>query len=141
MSTDVYNLKWKHFNVNQDCSLKELFINNENADVTLVSDDKVAFHAHKFVLSSCSSVLKDLLLNNPNPHPIFFLNEVKRFELESLLQFIYLGNTKLYQSRMEKFFENGRDLEIKKLSQPLMNIFKTFVSCGELNAITHQGGP
>ena len=134
MSTDVYNLKWKHFNVNQDCSLKELFINNENADVTLVSDDKVAFHAHKLVLSACSSVLKDLLLNNPNPQPMIFLNGVKRFELESLLQFIYLGNTKLYQSRIEKFFENGRDLEIKQLSQPLVNNCETFVSGGEPNS-------
>ena len=64
MSTKVYNLKWKHFNVNQDCSLKELFINNRNADVTLVSDDKVAFHAHRLVISTCSPVLKHLLLKN-----------------------------------------------------------------------------
>ena len=134
MSTDVYNFKWKHFNVNQDCSLKELFINNKDADVTLVSDDKVAFHAHKLVLSACSSVLKDLLLNNPNPQPMIFMRGVKRFELESLLQFIYLGNTKLYQSRIEKFFENGRDLEIKQLSQPLINNYETFVSDGEPNS-------
>ena len=52
MSKDVYNLKWKHCNGNQDYSLQELFINNKNADVTLVSDDKIAFHAHKLVLSS-----------------------------------------------------------------------------------------
>ena len=134
MSTDVYNLKWKNFNFNQDCTLKELFIDNKNADVTLVSDDKVAFHAHKLVLSSCSPVLKDLLLNNPNPHPIIYLNGVKRFELEALLQFIYLGNTKLYQSRIEKFFDNCRDLEIKQLSQPVINNYGTFVSGGEPNS-------
>ena len=134
MSTDVYNHKWKHFNVNQDCSLKELIINNENADVTLVSDDKVAFYAHKLVLSSYSPVLKHFLLNNPNPHPMIFLNGVKRFELEALLQFIYLGNIKLYRSRLEKFFETGRDLEIKQLSQPLLNNDETFVSGGEPNS-------
>ena len=116
MSNDVYNLKWKPFNGNRDYSLQELFINNKNADVTLVSDDKVALNAHKLVLSSCSSVLEDILLSNPNPHPTIYLNGVKRFEIEELLQFIYLGNTKFYQSRMEKFFENGRDLQIKQLS-------------------------
>ena len=105
----------------QDYSLQELFINNKNADVTLVSDDKVALHAHKLVLSSCSLVLEDILLSNPNPHPTIYLNGVKRFEIEELLQFIYLGNTKFYQGRMEKFLENGRDLQIKQLSQPLIN--------------------
>ena len=84
--------------------------------------------------SSCSPILKDLLLNNPNPHPIIFLNGVKRFELQSLLQFIYLGNIKLYQIRMEKFFENVRDLEIKQLSHPLINNYETSISGGEPNS-------
>ena len=33
-------------------------------DVTLVSDDLVCLKAHKFVLSACSPVLKDILLKN-----------------------------------------------------------------------------
>ena len=120
MTMNVYNLTWKHFGVNQDRSLKEIFSNNENADVTLVSGDKVAFLAHKFVLSACSTVLKDLLLSNPHPHPMIYLNGVKKIELDSLLQFMYLGKTQICQSRMEKFFENGRDLHIKQLKQTLV---------------------
>ena len=121
MSTDVYKLTWKHFNVNQDTSLKAIFSNNENADVTLVSDDKVAFPAHKFILSACSPVFKDLLLKNPHPHPMIYLNGVKRFDLDSLLQFIYFGKTQFFQSRMEKFFEIGKDLQIEQMSQPFDN--------------------
>ena len=60
MFRDVYNLKWKNFNVNQDSTLEELFTKINHPDVTLVSDDKVAFPAHKFVLGACSPVLKDL---------------------------------------------------------------------------------
>ena len=52
MSTDVYKLTWKHFDVNQDTSLTEMHSNNENIDITLVSDDKVTFPAHKFILSA-----------------------------------------------------------------------------------------
>ena len=113
MFNDVYNLKWKHFKVNQDSTLEELFTKNNNqADVTLVSDDKVAFPAHKFILGACSPILKDLLINNPHPHPMI--------ELSSILQFIYLGKTQFFHSRMQNFFETGRELQIKQLSQPLI---------------------
>ena len=120
MSIDVYNFKWKHFNVNQNDSLKDLFIKNSYSDVTLVSDDRSAFSAHKFVLSACSPLLKGLLLNNPHPNPTVYLKGVKSLELNSLLKFVYLGTTQFYHERMEKFFEAGRILEIKQLSQPLI---------------------
>ena len=121
MSTNVYKLKWKHFNSNQNYSLNELFNKNENADVTLVTDDKVTFPAHKIVLSACSPILKELLINNLHPHPIIYLNEVKRFELNSLLEFVYLGKTQFHQSRMEKFLETARNLQIKQLSYQFIN--------------------
>ena len=95
----IYNLKWNHFNVNQNYNLEELLTKNIQTDVTLVSDDKVAFSAHKFVLGASSSVLKDLLISNPHSHPIVYLNGVKNFELNSILQFIYLGKIQFFQSR------------------------------------------
>merc|ERR1712142_368502 len=115
MSIDVYNLKWNHFNVNQSRSLKDLFIKNSYSDVTLVSDDQLTFPAHKFVLSACSHLLKELLLNNPHPNPTLYLGGVESLELNYLLQFVYLGTTQLYHERMEKFFEAGRKLGIKQL--------------------------
>ena len=121
MSIDVYNLKWNHFNVNQNCSLKELFIKNSYRDVTLVSDDQLAFPAHKFVLSACSPLLKELFLNNPHPNPTVYLRGVKSLELDSILQFLYLGTTQLHHERMANFFEAGRKLGIKQLSQPLIH--------------------
>ena len=108
MVNDVHNLKWKFFTHNQDSALEELFIKNNNqADVTLVSDDKVAFPVHKFVIGACSPVLKDLLIKNPHPHPMIYLNGVKKVELSSILRFIYFGKTQVFQSRMEKFFKTG----------------------------------
>ena len=120
MSIEVYNLKWNNFNVNQNCSLKDLFIKNSYSDVTLVSDDQLAFPAHKFVLSACSPFLKQLLLNNPHPNPTVYLKGIKCLELNSILQFVYLGTAQFYHERMKKFFEAGRILEIKQLSKPLI---------------------
>jgi len=100
--------------------LKDLFIKNSYSDVTLVSYDQSAFPAHKFVLGACSLLLKVLLLNNPHPKPTVYLKGVKSLELNSILQFVYLGTTKFYHERMEKFFEAGRKLGIKQLSQHLI---------------------
>ena len=121
MFNDVYNLRWKHFKVNQDSALEELFTKNNNqTDVTLVSDDKVAFPAHKFVLGASSPVLKDLLVENPHPHPIIYLKEINSLELKSILKLIYLGKTEFFHNRMKKFFETGKELKIKNLSHPLI---------------------
>ena len=76
MIRDVCILERINFDVNLECTLKELFTKTDQADVTLVSDDKVAFPAHKFVLGASSPVLKDLLVENPHPHPIIYLKEI-----------------------------------------------------------------
>ena len=41
--------------------LQSLLSEEEFTDVTLVSDDIVAFKAQKFILSTCSPVMQDLL--------------------------------------------------------------------------------
>ena len=88
MVDKIYNLRWKYFNTNQDSTLKEIFNKKNNqADVTLVSDDKNAF---KFVLGASSPVLKELLISNPHSHPTVYLKGIKKIELNSILQFIIL---------------------------------------------------
>ena len=88
---DDVHLRWVNFDTNISFILNELYRTKEYADVTLVSDDKIPFKAHKFVLSACSHLFKDLLMKNQHPHPIFFLGGINQFELENLLQFTYLG--------------------------------------------------
>ena len=85
MSEEIYYLKWKVFNSHLTSSLSDVLTENSFTDVTLVSDDKVQFQAHKCVLSACSPVLKNLLLNNPHSHPLIYLRGVKQKELNSIL--------------------------------------------------------
>ena len=96
-------------------TLSEVFQENNSFDVTLVSDEQIAFQAHKVVLSACSPVLKTLLLNNPHAHPSIYLRGVKQQELNSILQFMYLGEANIDQDSINKFMENARDLEVKYL--------------------------
>ena len=78
----------------------------------------VKIAAHKTILSSASTVFKQLLLMNESTtnHQILFLKGIKYEDLESLLQFIYLGESKVYESRIEWFVSASNDLGITKLN-------------------------
>ena len=94
---------------------RDLAQSSEYADVTLVSDDRKQIHAHKFVLSACSPVFKMMLGNNANQKPIIFLRGVNHQEIESMLQFMYLGETTIDRRRMNEFFNTAKSLEVKEL--------------------------
>ena len=103
MSGEIYHLKWKDFVSNNSSSLTDLFEESTFSDVTLVSDDHQPFHAHRYVLSAHSPYFKDILLNNPHPHPLIYLRGIHHEDLYALLQFIYLGKAWVYHSDMKRF--------------------------------------
>ena len=117
MSEDItYSLKWKNFNSNVTYRLSNVFEENCFTDVTLVSDDQKQFQAHRYVLSNFSPVFENILLSNPHSHPLIYLRGVHHQVLSSILQFIYLGKTKVNHSNMKRFAEVAKDLQIKKLA-------------------------
>ena len=73
MSGRIRTYKRKQKQCPQTSSLSDAFTEHCFSDVTLVSDDQRPFQAHKYVLSAFSPVLKDILLNNPHPHPLIYL--------------------------------------------------------------------
>ena len=121
MQQETFRLLWKHYNSNLEISLKKLYSETNYSDVTLVSDDKISMSSHKFVLSACSPVLRTLLLNNSHSHPILYLRGIKHQELLSILQFIYLGEARVEQHRLDNFINTGRDLQIKEFMQESTN--------------------
>ena len=115
MNQEIYHLTWNSFLSHLDCTFRNLVNERHFADVTLVSDDQVQIKAHKIILSSCSPVLKKLLLDNPHPHPMIYLSGVKHEQLESILQWMYFGETNVYKDNIEEFIEIGKYLEVKEL--------------------------
>ena len=97
--------------------VKNLFTENIFCDVTLVTDDQTQFKAHKFVLSACSSILKSLFEKNPHPHPLIYLNGVQKKEMEWILQFMYLGETRIDDDGIEDFFNVAEIFKVKQLAQ------------------------
>merc|ERR1712179_838973 len=113
----IFTLKWKNFSPNVKSRVSDVIKEQSFCDVTLVSDDQKPFQAHRYVLSTLSPVLRDILLNNPHSHPLIYLRGVNHQELDSILQFIYFGETWVDHSRIKKFAEAAKDLQIKKLAE------------------------
>ena len=54
-------------------------------DVTLVSEDKGRIDAHKVILATASSVLKDLFGSLNHAHPMIFMRGVSSNQLNSMI--------------------------------------------------------
>ena len=113
----IYDLKWQYFTSNVTSRLSEVFTENSFCDVTLVSDDQKPFQAHRYVLSTFSPVLKNILLNNPHSHPLIYLRGVNQKDLDSILQFIYLGLALVKHKDIKRFYQTAKDLQIKNLAE------------------------
>jgi hypothetical protein len=77
----------------------------------------IQFHAYKYVLSACSPVLKNLLLDNPYSHPLIYLRGVKQEKLRIILHFIYLGEARFSEGNMDILIDAAEDLQISQLAK------------------------
>ena len=113
---EKYTLNWHTFSEHLKLTFKDLYQDGKYSDVTLVSDDQTQFKAHKIVLSACSPVFKKIIDSNPSQHPLIYLRGIQSYEMESILQFMYLGEGKFYHERMREFIKVAQDLEVKEIS-------------------------
>ena len=113
---EKYTLNWHTFSDHLKLMFKDLYQEGSHSDVTLVSDDQTQFKAHKIVLSACSPVFKKIIESNPSQHPLIYLRGIQSYEMESILQFMYLGEGKFYHERMREFIKVAQDLEVKDIS-------------------------
>ena len=116
MSDENYNLHWNGHKENSAVSFKDALTQLEFTDVTLVSDDDKQIKSHKFVLSSCSPVFRNILVNNPHKHPLIYLTDVKHEELKSILDFMYLGEAVVAQDELERLMKIATKFQIKGIS-------------------------
>ena len=113
--TEKLALSWKDYESNWIKSMSKLRKDTEFADVTLISDDKAKFSAHKIILSSCSNVFNLILKESNNANPLLYLGGVSSANLELILDYIYYGEVNLYQEQLDSFLENAKRLEIEGL--------------------------
>ena len=115
MHEEKCNLKWDTYSDHLREMLHEMMKSNELTDVTLVCDDKRQFKAHKIVLSACSSVFKSIISDLPLNNSVIYLRGIQYQEVESILEFMYLGVATFHQERINEFLNVAKNLEIKEI--------------------------
>ena len=116
--SEIFNLNWDTYPDHLKGMMKNLMDSNDSADVTLMCEDKTKFKAHKFVLSSCSPLFKSMISDLPQKEvSVIYLKGVLASEMNSILQFMYLGQATFYQDRVDVFLKTAKMLEIKEISK------------------------
>ena len=110
--SEKFALKWNDFQTNWNKSLIEWRKETDFADVTLISEDKVKFSAHRILLSSCSTMFKFILKDNTQVNPLLYLGGVSSKNIGFILDYIYNGEVNLYQEHLDGFLESAEKLEI-----------------------------
>ena len=99
-------------------------MNEDISDVTLVTEDKKQIKGNINILSACSPVFISILKKDNNSNTLMYLRGIQYSEMESIMQFIYLGEATFYEERMDEFLAVAKSLEIKELysAEALTNV-------------------
>ena len=90
----------------------ELFEKQELTDVTIACDDGFQIKAHRTIISASSLFFREVIMNSNNTSPFFYLKGVNQENLQSLLEFIYEGETVVKTEKVDDLVAIGNDLKI-----------------------------
>ena len=83
------------------------------ADVSLASEDNKSISVHKTILSYSSPYLYSILHTNASSSQIIL--PIKYFHLQSLVEYIYLGKTRMEGLQVKEFLDIANILQIRGL--------------------------
>ena len=120
MASDQYRLKWNHHWTNIVGAFNTLLKTETFVDVTIVCDGQ-RLKAHRLVLSSCSPYFKQLLVDNPDKHPVVILKGVKYEHLKAIVYYIYNGKVKIDPEELPALISIANELKIRGLADRRLN--------------------
>ena len=118
--SENYKLDWNLHTEYLKSTFSDLLSNAYLSDVTLVTDDKKHFQAHKIILSACSQFFQNILVPYSvdfSHKPVVFLKGIKEQELTAILQFMYNGQAFFSEERTTQFLEAATTLEVTSIFQ------------------------
>ena len=108
-------LQWNDFKENVTSSFGELRDDQDFTDVTLACEDGKQVEAHKVILSSSSPFFQKILKRNRHTHPMIYMRGVKSDDLSAIIDFLYFGETNVYQENLDSFLAIAQELQLKGL--------------------------
>jgi len=133
MADETFCLKWNDYQKSFNLGFKDIRLDHDLFDVTLVSDDNEEIEAHKLILSACSSFFKTILKRRKHQHPLIYIKGTNSSELSAILDFMYQGEVNVEQKNLEKFLEAASDLKIKGLTRDTVGEQVSTVYSGSTN--------
>ena len=121
--SEKFCLRWNDFETNVSKSFSLLRNEDYLHDVTLICDDNSQVSAHKLVLSACSEFFKSIFKNNKNQNPLICLEGISSKELQDILDYMYNGETNIFQEGLDKFLSIAQRFKIMGLLQKEENNF------------------
>lgn len=117
MKIETFDVKWHSFTDHLKIMLHKIRSSGLYTDVTFICDDQKELKAHMNVVGACSPVLRNIFTVLKGDNPTIYLRGIKHAEMESLLEFMYLGEAKILSDRVNDFLTVAKDLEIEELCQ------------------------
>lgn len=79
-------------------------------------EDSAAVRAHKVVLSACSPYFQKIFTDNPGKHPIIVLKDVRCWEMQCILDFMYKGETSVPEPQLTSLIKAAESLKVRGLT-------------------------
>ena len=115
-SKEKFCLKWNDFASNISLAFREIRDEKDFFDCT-ISCGARQIQAHKLILAACSPFFRNILKQNPHPHPLLYLKGVEFNDLQAVLNFMYHGEVNVAQEELNSFLAVAEDLQVKGLTQ------------------------
>ena len=116
MKEKILLLSSENFENNTATAFRQLWNDQDFADVTLVTVDDQQIRAHKAILSLCSQFFRKMLLNNTQKN-MFYLKDLRYKELEIVLKLIYLGQCDVGEFGLKDYLAAVKFLELRDLTE------------------------
>lgn len=111
----LLNLQWNSYSSCWHTALSSLRTTGQYCDLTLVVDDG-HLNAHRIIVSSCSPLLARALSVCHHPHPALVLKGIKVAQMKSILDFMYMGETRVDQASLDSLLHIADELSVLGLT-------------------------
>ena len=117
MGDEKMHLSWNKFAETTVATFRNLGSTGDFSDVTLVGEDRYEVKAHRAILSSCSPVLRKILLDKSDKQPFLNMKGMILDDIKRLLMFIYTGEVAIKRDNLKNFLKTANDLKIAGLTK------------------------
>ncbi|KAL0274640.1 UNVERIFIED_CONTAM: hypothetical protein PYX00_002726 [Menopon gallinae] len=115
MGSQHYSLRWNNHQNHILNAFDTLLQNETLVDVTLVCEE-TSVRAHKVVLSACSPYFQRIFSENPCKHPIIVLKDLRGWEVQAIVDFMYKGEISVVQDQLQNLIKAAESLQVRGLT-------------------------